>query len=125
MKLMIAVPVYNRKKYVEITARSLYECSNIDKTDIRVFNDQSTEFDEDFLRQLFNSKNSKVISREQKYKADSHAYKIMSDFIDSGDDVLFICDSDILLRPDAIGIALWYPVLCDTKKRGLLQDHSK
>ncbi|GHT41617.1 hypothetical protein AGMMS49921_05080 [Endomicrobiia bacterium] len=36
MKVMVSFPVYNRKEYLEITARSLYECSNIDKVIIKI-----------------------------------------------------------------------------------------
>jgi hypothetical protein len=88
---------------LEITAKSLYECSNIDKADITVFNDCSTEFDGKYLEKLFNSPNAKVVNREKNLKsADLHVYRIMLDFLDSANDVLFICDSDLLLRPDTI-----------------------
>ncbi|MDR0819995.1 MAG: glycosyltransferase [Endomicrobium sp.] len=106
MKLMIAIPVYNRKKYLEITAKSLYECSNIDKSVIRVFNDCSTEFDDNYLKQLFNKSNAHIISREKNLKADGNAYQIMLDFLNTDNDVLFICDSDLLLRPDAVDYIL-------------------
>lgn len=52
MKLMITMPVYNIKKYLEITVKSLYKCSNIDKSVIRVFNDCSTEFNGNCLKQF-------------------------------------------------------------------------
>ncbi|GHT61670.1 hypothetical protein AGMMS50222_08030 [Endomicrobiia bacterium] len=44
MKVMDSVPVYNRKEYLEITTRSLYECSNIDKVtlDLLIINSRST-----------------------------------------------------------------------------------
>jgi hypothetical protein len=102
MKLMIAVPVYNRQEYLEIMARSLYECSNIDKAVIKVFNDCSNEFGIDYLKQLFNSSNTEIINRDTHFKADRHNFKIMSDFLTTENDVLFICDSDLLLRPDTI-----------------------
>ena len=65
MKLMIAIPVYNRAKYVDIVAKSLSECKLIEQADVRVYDD-CTEFK-------------------------------MSD-----NDVLLICASDLLLRPDAL-----------------------
>ncbi|MDR3256228.1 MAG: glycosyltransferase family 2 protein [Endomicrobium sp.] len=102
MKLMIAIPVYNRKKYLEITAKALYECSNINKTAIKIFNDYSTEFDNNYLEHLFNKYNTEVINREKNFRADRHTYRIMLDFLKTDNDVLFICDSDLLLRPDTV-----------------------
>ncbi|GHT50247.1 hypothetical protein AGMMS49990_02330 [Endomicrobiia bacterium] len=102
MRVMVSVPVYNRKEYLEITARSLYECSNIDKVIIKVFNDCSSEFNDNYLRQLFNKPNTEIINRVKNLKADRNAYQMMLDFLDSDNDVLFICDSDLLLRPDTI-----------------------
>ncbi|MDR2709376.1 MAG: glycosyltransferase family 2 protein [Elusimicrobiota bacterium] len=106
MKLFIAIPVYNRKKYLSICARSLYECRNIDKTEIVVFNDGSTEFDETYLKTLFSSPNTKIINAAKKIDIDAHYYQIMQYFLNSDCDVLMICDSDILLRPDAIDYVL-------------------
>ncbi|MDR1952226.1 MAG: glycosyltransferase family 2 protein [Elusimicrobiota bacterium] len=102
MKLFIAIPVYNRKEYLEITARSLYECSNVDKAEIVVFNDCSDEFDENYLKELFNRPNTKIINADEKIDIDIHYYNIMKYFIKTDCDVLAILDSDLLLRPDAI-----------------------
>jgi hypothetical protein len=102
MKIMVSIPVYNRKKYLEITAKSLYECSNIDKVAINIFNDCSDEFDNNYLKQLFNKPNAEIINRQKHLKADGNTYQIMLDFLATGNDVLFICDSDLLLRPDTI-----------------------
>ena len=103
MKLMISVPVFNRKKYVEITARALYECDNISKTSIKVFNDCSTEFDESYLKQLFNKENTEIITRKEKHEhASAHQFHIIQDFLATDNDALLFCDSDLLLRPDTI-----------------------
>ena len=102
MKLFIAIPIFNRKNYLEITARSLFECSNIDKAQVFAFNDCSTEFDEQYLKTLFNYPNAKIINRTKKTDIDIHYLRIMLDFLESPSDVLMICDADLLLRPDAI-----------------------
>jgi hypothetical protein len=94
--------VYNRKTFLEITARSLYECLNVDKTDIKVFNDCSTEFTTTYLRQLFNTSNAEVIDRKENLKSNKNTYQIILDFLNTNNDVLFICDSDLLLRPDTL-----------------------
>jgi hypothetical protein len=100
---MISVPVFNRKKYLEITAKSLYECSNIDKAAIKVFDDKSTEFDINYLKSVFNGKNTEVIARDIKHEhASAHQYHIIQDFLATDNDALLFCDSDLLLRPDTI-----------------------
>jgi hypothetical protein len=99
---MVSIPVYNRKKYLEIVAKSLYACSNIDKVTINIFNDCSDEFDDNYLKRLFNKPNTKIINRQKRLKADGNTYQTMLDFLATDNEVLFICDSDLLLRPDAI-----------------------
>ncbi|GHT54356.1 hypothetical protein AGMMS50233_02250 [Endomicrobiia bacterium] len=54
------------------------------------------------MRQLFNKPNTEIINRVKNLKADRNAYQMMLDFLASDNDVLFICDSDLLLRPDTI-----------------------
>ena len=103
MKLMISVPVFNRKKYLEITARSLFECSGVNKVDIKIFNDCSTEFGIDYLKILFNKPNAEIIDRKSKMEhASAHQYRIILDFLATNNDMLLFCDSDLLLRPDAL-----------------------
>jgi len=103
MNIMVAVPVYNRKKYVDILANSLSECQYIDKTDVRVYDDCSTEFDINYLRNTFNKLTSKIIRREKRNGILAvNLFEMMHDFLNSDNDVLFLCDSDLLLRPDAI-----------------------
>ncbi|MDR2395710.1 MAG: glycosyltransferase family 2 protein [Endomicrobium sp.] len=102
MKLMIAVPVYNRKKYLNTIVKSLKECDCINEASIIVFNDCSTEFDETYLKQIFKELNANVVTRLRNLRADRNNYKIMLDFLNTNNDVLFICDSDLLLRPDTL-----------------------
>ncbi|MCL2485376.1 MAG: glycosyltransferase family 2 protein [Endomicrobia bacterium] len=106
MKLTVAIPVYNRKEILEITKRSLYECNNVDKAKIMVFNDCSTEFDGAYLKNLFDKYDVEIINREKNLRADANTYYILHDFLASDGDVLFICDSDLLLRPDTIDYIL-------------------
>jgi hypothetical protein len=102
MKLMVAIPVYNRKQFLEITARSLYECLNVEKVNIKIFNDHSTEFDSTYLKCLFNTSNVEVVDRKENLKSNRNTYQIILDFLNTNNDVLFICDSDLLLRPDTL-----------------------
>jgi glycosyltransferase involved in cell wall biosynthesis len=99
---MIAIPVYNRKKYLEIMLKSLKECDCLDKTSIKVFNDCSTEFDEFYLKKAFKDLNAYIVTRSKNLRADRNNYQVILDFLKTNNDVLFICDSDLMLRPDTI-----------------------
>lgn len=103
MKIMIVIPVFNRRKYIEILSRSLSECKGIEKADIRVYDDCSTEFGMDYLNSKFLHLGAKVQRREKRSACTAHNYfEMMTDFINSDNDILFLCDSDLLLRPDAL-----------------------
>lgn len=103
MKIMIVIPTYNRKKYVDILARSLSECKGIEKADIRVYDDCSTEYGIDYLNEKFSPINAKIKRREQRSACTANNYfEMMTDFSNSDNDILFLCDSDLLLRPDAL-----------------------
>ncbi|MCL2145377.1 MAG: glycosyltransferase family 2 protein [Endomicrobia bacterium] len=103
MKIMITIPVYNRMKYVEILAKSLSECRQIGKADIRVYDDCSTDFGIDYLNNQFLPLNAKIKRREKRSACTANNYfEMMTDFANSDKDVLFLCDSDLLLRPDAL-----------------------
>ena len=103
MKIMIAVPVYNRKKYVDILARSLSECRLVEKADIRVYDDCSTDFGIEYLKEKFLPLKATVQRRQKRSACTANNYfEMMTDFVGSDNDVLFLCDSDLLLRPDAL-----------------------
>ena len=103
MKIMIAVPTYNRAKYIEIVTKSLSECKFINDADVRVYDDCSTEFQIDFLEDRFKCINAKIIKRNIKNSCvEENYFEMMKDFINSNNDVMFICDSDLLLRPDSL-----------------------
>lgn len=103
MKIMVAIPIYNRMKYVEILIRSLSECRFIDKADIRVYDDCSTDFGIDYLNEKFLPLNAKIKRRAKRSACTANNYfEMMTDFINSDNDILFLCDSDLLLRPDAL-----------------------
>ena len=103
MKLMIAIPVYNRAKYVDIVAKSLSECKLIEQADVRVYDDCSSEFDISYLEEKFKSVNAKIKRRSTRSPCtENNAFEMMTEFKMSDNDVLLICDSDLLLRPDAL-----------------------
>lgn len=103
MKIMIVVPTYNRAKHIEIVAKSLSECKFINEANVCVYDDCSTEFQIDFLKKQFECINAKIIKRTVHGKnMEINTFEMMKDFINSNNDVMFICDSDLLLRPDSL-----------------------
>jgi hypothetical protein len=46
--------------------------------------------------------NAEIVTISKNLRADRNNYQIMLDFLNTNNDVLFICDSDLLLRPDTI-----------------------
>lgn len=103
MKLMIAVPVYNRAEYVDIVAKSLSECKLIEQADVRVYDDCSCDFDINYLEEKFKPVNAKIKRRSKRSPCtENNAFEMMTDFKTSNNDVLLICDSDLLLRPDSL-----------------------
>jgi glycosyltransferase involved in cell wall biosynthesis len=103
MKIMIVVPTYNRKHHIETLSRSLSECRGIENADVRIYDDASTDFDETYLKEKFASVSKQIFRRNVRSRQTSHNYfQMMSDFLKSDNDVVFLCDSDLLLRPDAL-----------------------
>lgn len=101
MKISISIPTYNRLDHIEILSKSLKDVIGIERHNIRIYDDYSLEFSLDRLSDLF--PNAKKISRnEYNLGADRNLYHIMKDFIKSGDDVLFVCDSDLIVHAQCL-----------------------
>ena len=62
MKIRIDVPCYNRKKITELCLIQLNKAKIAD-TEIRIYNDNSTEYDNDWLSQFGTVKNYEMPSQ--------------------------------------------------------------
>ena len=119
MKLMVAVPTYNRPAYVELMASSLMGSDGLRQgvtahraghaaaqaageaptvpVDLRVFDDSSTEYDEAQLGRWFDG--ATVTRNAQNVGPDENSRLIMEAFVASDANVLLVADSDLLYHP--------------------------
>lgn len=100
MKIFIGIPVYNRKDRLELLSRSLRDVSNIRKHTLCIYDDCSSEFDKQYLEDLF--PNAEIYKNETNMGADLNSYKICQEFLKSDNDYLLLCDSDLVLHKESI-----------------------
>jgi hypothetical protein len=93
----IGITTYNRANILEIMAKSLYKSDLSVPHNIRIYDDQSTEYGIYFLEKLFPTAKSIRINRHN-LKADKNMYQMYADFISTGDDYFFNADSDIIFN---------------------------
>lgn len=82
-------------------AKSLSNVRNIGRHAIRIYDDASTAYDPKDIRALFPSAKS-VDRNNENLGADGNLYRIMTDFLRHEEDVLFICDSDLIVHPECL-----------------------
>jgi len=95
MKIFVGVTTYNRKKTVEMMASSFLKHTCFDDIDLYIFDDASTEYGVEYLKEVFPKAkkiNKSVINR----KADLNIRMMNECFLDSDCDILFNCDSDLI-----------------------------
>lgn len=95
-KIMIGIPVHNRMGYVRFSSRVLTQYNHIDPNDIFVFDDASTEFDENKLREWY-GKDIKYFRSSKRLKADANTRRLFTYFSKSNYDILLTLDSDLIL----------------------------
>lgn len=96
--ITIGITTYNRKDILEKMAKSFYE-SDLAKAqiNIRIYDDNSTEFDENYLKSLFPNLKT-LIRNKTNLKADLNIYSMYCDFLKSDDDYFFNADSDLIFN---------------------------
>lgn len=99
MNLTIGITTYNRLIYIKRMAESLNSSNEIHKYNIRIYDDNSNEFEQGLLEQLF-PLNKQIIRRRKNLGADFNMYKMFMDFLLTQDEALFIADSDLIFNPD-------------------------
>lgn len=100
-KLMIGICTYNRKKIIEYTSRSLKEIEGIQNACVRIFDDCSTEYDEQYLKEKYPMAD-KITINEKNLGADYNTQKMFKDFANSNNEYLFIADSDLVFNTDVL-----------------------
>lgn len=97
--------VYNRREVLEACIRSLKEVECLDKFEIVIYDDCSTEFDESYLKKLIPFA-TRIHRNEQNLKADRNMVAVYQDFLNSDADYLFQVDSDVLFHRDILHAVL-------------------
>ena len=102
MKIFVGIPVCNRLEHLKTLSMSLKQIKGIEKCHIYLFDDASDEFDVDVLRDLFPMAN--VIRNETNLGADRNTFNIYKMFLEREEELLFLCDSDLILHPDCLEV---------------------
>lgn len=95
-KIMIGIPVHNRRGYVRFSSKVLTQYNHVDPNDIFVFDDASTEYDEKKLREWY-GKDIKYFRSSKRLKADANTRRLFTYFSKSDYDILLTLDSDLIL----------------------------
>ena len=103
MKITIGITTYNRKDLIEKTAKSLNEIIGIENVNIKIYDDCSTEYDIDYLKEKYPMA-VKVVRNEHQMGADFNAQKMYEDFVSSDDQYFFNADSDLIFSSNILYI---------------------
>lgn len=104
--ITIGITSYNRKSILEKMAKSFYE-SDLSRAqiNIRIYDDNSTDFDENYLKTLFPNLKT-LIRNKTNLKADLNTYSMYCDFLKSNDDYFFNADSDLIFNKNWLNYIL-------------------
>lgn len=101
MKITIGIAVYNRLNLIRKMCLSLKNSFDLETCSIRVYDDCSTEFDVNVLKKEFPFI-TEYRRREKNLGADHNMRQMYLDFLETDDDVLVVCDSDMIFSVDWI-----------------------
>ena len=105
MKITFGICTYNRKDILVKSAKSLNAISGIEKVNIRIYDDCSSEFDETELRALFPTAKS-IIVRPENVGADMNTALMFEDFLTTEDEYLVVADADLIYRRDCLQVCV-------------------
>lgn len=103
--ITLGITTYNRKGLLIKTAQSLLASNEIEKYNIRIYDDKSTALTKSEIKEIFPTAKD-IIVRENNLRADANIRKMYEDFLDTGDEIFVNADSDLLFRPDWISFLL-------------------
>ena len=94
--ITIGITTYNRKSILKMMAKSYHE-SNLFGANlhVRIYDDKSSEFNKDFLKDLFPEASTIVVNEVNK-KSDLNILSMYQDFLTTDDDYFFNADSDLI-----------------------------
>lgn len=101
MKITLGITTYNRLDYIKKMCLSLRNTNGLESCSIRIYDDCSTDFDTRALRREFPFV-TEYRRRKSNLGADHNIRQMYVDFLETDDDVLVNCDSDMIFRSDWI-----------------------
>ena len=96
-KIMIGIPMKNRRGYVKFHAKILTQYNKINSTDIFIFDDFSDQYGEEELRNWY-GKDIHYFRSEKALGADGNTRLLFETFSKSEYDILLTLDSDLLMK---------------------------
>lgn len=101
MKITIGITTFNRLDYVKKLCLSLRHSIGLGQCSIRIYDDCSDEYSVDEIAKEFPFI-SEFRRREHNLGSDFNIQQMYLDFLETGDDVLVNCDSDMIFHSDWI-----------------------
>lgn len=102
MKILIEVQCFNRKPITEIVLNQL--CKYKDDCDLRIVNDYSTEYDNEWLSQF----TTDIIQYEKKLTINTLKYRTFKSFLETDYTHLYMSDNDMYHDPNYVKVLKKY-----------------
>jgi glycosyltransferase involved in cell wall biosynthesis len=102
-KITLAIATHNRKHLLEKMIKSLYMTDIGNNINIRIYDDASTDFDEDYLKKAFPDSKS-IIRNPVNVGPSKNMHKIFTDFLAHEDDILILTDSDLIFNREWLSV---------------------
>jgi len=105
MKIAIVIPTHNRQEYVKLMADGLRASIGIRRIEIWIFDDASTDYGEDELREWFTYAqkgilNTHILTVKKRVGAHINSRRILEEVLQRTDaNVIVHLDSDLILTP--------------------------
>ena len=106
-RVTIGITTYNRLDIVKAMADSFYRSSRDYPYAVRIYDDASSEFSIDALKDVFPDAVS-IIRHERNMRADANTYFMYKDFLHNSEEILFNADSDLIFNESWLQQGLSY-----------------
>ncbi|MCF2673215.1 glycosyltransferase [Fusobacterium varium] len=103
MKIIMMISTYNRKEILEKSISSLKKVKNLEKFEIQIYDDKSSEYNEQYLKEKIPFA-KKITIRNENLKADKNMYMMYKDFLETEGDYLLQADSDMIYNEEFLSI---------------------
>lgn len=104
MKVRLSMSVYNRKEVLSVSMESLRKVNLLDRFEVVLYDDCSTEFDVDYLHQIAPFA-ARIHRNKTNLRADGNMIAVYRDFLKSDADYLLQIDTDVLFNEDILRVA--------------------